>query len=161
MPGYPAVRMPCSTPWLPRWSITAISFAATQSFTAARLAVTAAKSWHNLWVGRKNISAPINAGWHGGTATGSKSRRKPITPLYVPIAERSLKAMETKIVNTAAGTVTSSHASTPQQNRIRYQITLAVLNKLLHDEELSEEDYETAKCVLACRYNLNRNSIFR
>ena len=55
----------------------------------------------------------------------------------------------------------SSHASTPQQNRIRYQIALAVLDKLLHDGELSEEDYETAKCVLACRYNLNRNSIFR
>ena len=61
----------------------------------------------------------------------------------------------------AAGTVISSHVSTPQQNRIRYQIALAILNKLLHDGELSEEDYETAKCVLACRYNLNRNSIFR
>ena len=69
--------------------------------------------------------------------------------------------METKIVNTAAGTVISSHASTPQKNRIRYQITLAILDKLLHDGELSKEDYETAKAVLACRYNLNRNSIFR
>ena len=69
--------------------------------------------------------------------------------------------METETVNSAAGTVMSSHASTPLQNRIRYQIALAVLNKLLHDGELSEEDYETAKAVLACRYNLNRNSIFR
>ena len=69
--------------------------------------------------------------------------------------------METKIVNTAAGTVMPSHDSTPLQNRIRYQIALAILDKLLHDGELSEEDYETAKCVLACRYNLNRNSIFR
>ena len=69
--------------------------------------------------------------------------------------------METKIVNTAAGPVTSSHASTPLQNRIRYQIALAVLDKLLHDGKLSEEDHETAKSVLACRYNLNRNSIFR
>ena len=69
--------------------------------------------------------------------------------------------METKIVNTAAGTVISSHASTPQQNRIRYQISLAVLKNLLHDGELSESDYETAKAVLACRYNLKRNSIFR
>ena len=69
--------------------------------------------------------------------------------------------MEIKSVNTAAGTVMSSHASTPQQNRIRYQITLAILDKLLHDGELSEDDYETAKCVLTCRYNLNRNSIFR
>ena len=68
--------------------------------------------------------------------------------------------METKIVNTVAGTAMSSHDSIPLQNRIRYQIALAVLDKLLHDGELSEEDYETAKCVLACRYNLNRNSIF-
>ena len=69
--------------------------------------------------------------------------------------------METKIVNTAAGTAMSSHASTPRKNLIRYQIALAVLDKLLHDGELSESDYESAKCVLACRYNLNRNSIFR
>ena len=69
--------------------------------------------------------------------------------------------METKIVNTAAGTAISSHDSTPRKNLIRYQVALAVLNKLLHDGELSKEDYETAKCVLACRYNLNRNSIFR
>ena len=69
--------------------------------------------------------------------------------------------METKIVNTAAGTAISSHASTPRKNLIRYQISLAVLDKLLHDGELSESDYETAKCALACRYNLNRNSIFR
>ena len=109
----------------------------------------------------KRSSARIVAGWHGGTATGSRFRRKPITPSYAPIAERSLKAMEIKSVNTAAGTVMSSHASTPQQNRIRYQIALAVLNTLLRDGELSESDYETAKAVLACRYNLNRNSIFR
>lgn len=69
--------------------------------------------------------------------------------------------METKIVNTAAGTAISSHDSTPRKNLIRYQVTLAVLNKLLHDGELSQADYETAKAVLACRYNLNRNSIFR
>ena len=69
--------------------------------------------------------------------------------------------METKIVNSAAGTVISSHDSTPLQNRIRYQIALAVLEKLLHDGELSETYYQTAKAVLACRYNLNRNSIFR
>ena len=69
--------------------------------------------------------------------------------------------MEIKNVNTAAGAVISSHDSTPLQNRMRYQIALAVLNKLLHDCELSESDYETAKAVLACRYNLNRNSIFR
>ena len=69
--------------------------------------------------------------------------------------------MEIKSVNTAAGAVISSHDSTPLQNRIRYQIALAVLYKLLRDGEQSESDYETANAVLACRYNLNRNSIFR
>ena len=69
--------------------------------------------------------------------------------------------METKIVNTAAGTVISSHASTPQQNRIRYQIALAVLNTMLHDGELSEKGHTTAKAVLACHYGLNKASIFR
>ena len=69
--------------------------------------------------------------------------------------------METKIVNTAAGTVISSHASTPQQNRIRYQIALAVLDKLLHEGELTDSDYETARAVLACHYGLNKHSIFR
>ena len=69
--------------------------------------------------------------------------------------------MEIKSVNTAAGTVISAHSATPQKDLIRYRVSLAVLNTMLHDGELSEEDYETAKCVLACRYNLNRNSIFR
>ena len=69
--------------------------------------------------------------------------------------------METKIVNTAAGTAISSHDSIPLQNRIRYQIALAVLNQLLHDSELSESDHATAKAVLACHYGLDRNSIFR
>ena len=68
--------------------------------------------------------------------------------------------METKIVNTAAGTAISSHASTPQQNRIRYQISLAVLDNLLHDGELSEADYAAAKSVLACHYGLSKDSIF-
>ena len=70
--------------------------------------------------------------------------------------------MEREIVNSVAGTVMTNRGEpTLQHNRIRYQIALAVLNKLLHDGELSESDYETAKAVLACRYNLNRNSIFR
>lgn len=69
--------------------------------------------------------------------------------------------METNTENTVAGTVISSHGSAPRKNRIRYQIALAVLNKLLHDGELSESDYETARAVLACRYDLGRNSIFR
>ena len=136
-------------------------FADTRNFTVANLTRIAAKPLCSRLVERQNISVLINAVWHGGTATGSKFRKKHITPSLVPIAERSLKAMETKSANTAAGTVMSSHDSTPLQNRIRYQIALAVLNKLLHDGELSESDYETAKAVLACRYNLNRNSIFR
>lgn len=49
--------------------------------------------------------------------------------------------MEINTENTVAGTVISSHGSTPRQNRIRYQIALAVLDKLLHDGELSESDY--------------------
>lgn len=69
--------------------------------------------------------------------------------------------METKIANSAAGTVISSHDSTPLQNRIRYQIALAVLNTMLHDGELSEKDHATAKAVLACHYGLNKGSIFR
>ena len=69
--------------------------------------------------------------------------------------------METKIVNTAAGTAMSSHDSIPLQNRIRYQIALAVLDKLLHEGELTDSDYETARAVLACHYELNKHSIFR
>ena len=69
--------------------------------------------------------------------------------------------METKIVNTAAGTAMSSHASTPQQNRILYRISLAILNTMLHEGELSEADHATAQAVLACHYGLDRNSIFR
>ena len=70
--------------------------------------------------------------------------------------------MEREIVNSAAGTVMTNHGDTElQHNRIRYQITLAILTKLLLDGELSAADYETAKAVLACRYNLSRNSIFR
>ena len=69
--------------------------------------------------------------------------------------------METKIVNSAAGTVISAHSATPQKDLIRYRVSLAVLNTMLHDGELSEKDHATAKAVLACRYNLNRNSIFR
>ena len=70
--------------------------------------------------------------------------------------------MEREIVNSAAGTVMTNHGDIVlQHNRIRYQITLAILNKLLHDGELSATDYKTAKAVLACRYNLSRNSIFR
>ena len=70
--------------------------------------------------------------------------------------------MEREIVNSAAGTVMTNHGDTVlQHNRIRYQITLAILTKLLLNGELSAADYETAKAVLACRYNLSRNSIFR
>ena len=69
--------------------------------------------------------------------------------------------METKIVNTAAGTAMSSHASTPQQNRIRYRISLAILNTMLLEGELSEADHATAQAVLACHYGLEQDSIFR
>ena len=69
--------------------------------------------------------------------------------------------METKIVNTAAGTVMSSHASTPRKNLIRYRMSLAILNTMLHEGELSEADHATAQAVLACHYGLEQDSIFR
>ena len=69
--------------------------------------------------------------------------------------------METKIVNTAAGTAMSSHASTPRKNLIRYRMSLAILNTMLHEGELSEADHVTAQAVLACHYGLERDSIFR
>ena len=69
--------------------------------------------------------------------------------------------METKIVNTAAGTVISSHASTPRKNLIRYRMSLAILNTMLHEGEMSEADHATAQAVLACHYGLERDSIFR
>ena len=69
--------------------------------------------------------------------------------------------METKIVNTAAGTAMSSHASTPRKNLIRYRMSLALLNTMLHEGELSEADHATAQAVLACHYGLEQDSIFR
>ena len=69
--------------------------------------------------------------------------------------------METKSVNTAAGTVISSHASTPRKNLIRYRMLLAILNTMLHEGELSEADHATAQAVLACHYGLEQDSIFR
>lgn len=70
--------------------------------------------------------------------------------------------METKIVNSAAGTVTSGHAvPIPQRVLARYQINLAILDAMLHSGELSESDYTTACAVLACHYGLDRDSIFR
>ena len=69
--------------------------------------------------------------------------------------------MEIKSVNTAAGTAMSSHASTPRKNLIRYRMSLAILNTMLHEGELSEADYATAQAVLACHYGLDQDSIFR
>ena len=69
--------------------------------------------------------------------------------------------METKIVNTAAGTAMSSHDSIPRKNLIRYRMSLAILNTMLHEGELSEADHATAHAVLACHYGLDQDSIFR
>ena len=69
--------------------------------------------------------------------------------------------METKIVNTAAGTVMSSHDSIPRKNLIQYRMFLAILNTMLHEGELSEADHATAQAVLACHYGLEQDSIFR
>lgn len=70
--------------------------------------------------------------------------------------------METKIVNSAAGTVTSGHAAPyPYRKLARYQFNLAILETMLRKGELSETDHATACGVLACHYGLDRNSIFR
>ena len=70
--------------------------------------------------------------------------------------------METKIENSAAGTVTDVHAATyPYRKLARYQFNLAILDTMLHKGELSKTDHATACGVLACHYGLDRNSIFR
>ena len=69
--------------------------------------------------------------------------------------------METKNVNTAAGTVISSHDSIPRKNLIRDRMSLAILNTMLHEGEMSEADHATAQAVLACHYGLEQDSIFR
>ena len=70
--------------------------------------------------------------------------------------------METKIENSAAGTVISSHAVPyPYRKLARYQFNLAILDTMLRSGELSEADHTTACAVLACHYGLDRNSIFR
>ena len=70
--------------------------------------------------------------------------------------------METKIVNSAAGTAISSHVGPyPYRKLARYQFNLAILDTMLRKEELSETDHATACGVLACHYGLDRNSIFR
>ena len=70
--------------------------------------------------------------------------------------------METKIVNSVAGTAISSHAGPyPYRKLARYQFNLAILNTMLHECELSEADHSTAQAVLACHYGLEQDSIFR
>ena len=70
--------------------------------------------------------------------------------------------METKIENSAAGTVTAVHASLyPYRKLVQYQFNLAILATMLHKGELSKTDHATACGVLACHYGLDRNSIFR
>ena len=70
--------------------------------------------------------------------------------------------METKIVNSAAGSVTDIHAVPyPYRRLARYQFNLAILDTMLHSGELSETDHATACGVLACHYGLEKGSIFR
>ena len=69
--------------------------------------------------------------------------------------------METKTVNSAAGTVMPKHGKLiPPEMLARYRMSLAVLNTMLRKGELSETDYTTAKSVLACHYGLSKDSIF-
>ena len=70
--------------------------------------------------------------------------------------------METKIENSAAGSVTAVHASPyPCRKLARYQFNLAILDTMLRKGELSETDHTTACGVLACHYGLDKGSIFR
>ena len=70
--------------------------------------------------------------------------------------------METKIENSAAGSVTDVHAAPyPYRKLARYQFNLAILDTMLRRGELSETDHATACGVLACHYGLDKDSIFR
>lgn len=70
--------------------------------------------------------------------------------------------MERKVVNSVAGTAISSHGiPVPQKNLIGYQVSLAVLDTMLRNGELSEREHSRASAVIACHYGLDRNSIFR
>ena len=70
--------------------------------------------------------------------------------------------MERKVVNTAAGTAISAHGNpVPQKTLMRYQVSLAVLDTMLRNGELSEREHDRASAVLACHYGLDHNSIFR
>ncbi len=69
--------------------------------------------------------------------------------------------METETVNSAAGTVISNHGKLiPPRKLARYRMSLAVLNTMLREGDLSEADYAAAKSVLACHYGLSKDSIF-
>ena len=69
--------------------------------------------------------------------------------------------METKTVNSAAGSVIFGHGKAVQPRTLaRYRMSLAVLNTMLRKGELSEADYAAAKSVLACHYGLSKDSIF-
>lgn len=69
--------------------------------------------------------------------------------------------METETVNSAAGTVISNHGKLiPPEMLGWYRMSLAVLNTMLREGDLSEADYAAAKSVLACHYGLSKDSIF-
>ena len=69
--------------------------------------------------------------------------------------------METETVNSAAGTVISGHGKLiPPRKLAWYRMSLAVLNTMLREGDLSEADYAAAKSVLACHYGLSKDSIF-
>ena len=69
--------------------------------------------------------------------------------------------METEIVNSAAEAVMPKHGKGMQTRTLaRYRMSLAVLNTMLREGDLSEADYAAAKSVLACHYGLSKDSIF-
>ena len=126
----------------------------------AKLAV---HSWRNPRDGEKRNSARISAVWIGGIPAPSKLTKKHTTPLFARSAERSLKAMETTVVNTAAEHVTLSPA---EQNPydptslMLYHTSAGLVEKLVKQGLLTPSDYKKAIDVLNKKYGLSSCSIF-
>ena len=126
----------------------------------AKLAVL---SWRNTREGVKKNSARIGAVWIGGIPTPRKSIKKHITPSFARSAERSLRVMETTVVNTAAERVTLSPA---EQNPydptslMLYHTSVGLVEKLVKQGLLTPSDYKKAIDVLNKKYGLSSCSIF-
>ena len=69
--------------------------------------------------------------------------------------------MATQKGNSAVGTVTSAPDSIySPENLLRYHTTLALLEKLTQDGQMSQRDYRRSCTILRCKYGLPSGSIF-